>query len=489
MNFPRLLFSSLALTLTLLASSAIIAQTPPKNIYELFGLKSGGCNLDILKDPIRIEEVPEDMPVDFARKKPKELSNEQIENLFISLRQSNLAVKGKPQIIKLANGNTLFSENNKWGLKKQEGLPIIPPGFDMVYADTISGGFSGYTGAKCNYFDESGNKVLPKKYYHVEAVAKSSYIVREAGGYGLIISGKEILPAKMLNIKKETNNGRTYYKIHSEEKGEYILLDDLKTEIPFPFWDNAQFIGQKFLKMTNNLINLETKKCLICEKGYEISILDEENQIAAFNKIGQRVWYLIDFQGNLLTTKPFTYFRKFNQSGTAIAGIRNPDRGPYQISGLINSTGGWVLEPVYQNIYESGNYIVATDGERNTAVFDQKGNPIIPAKKQNVQFIKDDMFVISSFINLPGAEQFRPYRLNIKTGKQEEIGINFLSIRSLKVCNEAFYVITLNRKEKVLDEQFKTVTGVHQRILSNDDGFILGSSHNKRTKQKRNGGI
>ncbi|KAA3623120.1 MAG: hypothetical protein DWQ02_25075 [Bacteroidetes bacterium] len=478
MNFPTLHFRSLALTIILLASSTIIAQTTSRNIYELFGLKAGGCGLEILENPIQIQEVPEDMPMDFAQKKSEDLSNEQIENLFTSLRQSNILVKEPSRIIELKNGNTLFSQNKKWGLKNGEGTTLIIPSFDMVIQDTILGSFSGYKEAKCNYYDKSGKKVLSKDFYHIEAVGKSSFIVREASGYGLIINGKEILSATMKNIKKEANNGRSYYKIHSEEKGEYILLDDLTTEIFFPFWDKAQFIGQKYLKMTNNLINLETKKCLICEKGYEISILDEENQIAGFNKIGERVWYLIDFEGNLLTDQAFTYFRKFNDSGTAIAGIRNQGRGPYQISGLINTNGEWVLKPFYPNIYEAGKYIIATDNARYTTVHNQSGQQIIPGENQNILHVEKDLFVVSPDPNLPGANNYKPFLLDVKTEKKTEINAEFSRIRPIQFCDKPLFVASLGRQEMVLDEEFKPLTEVHQRIISINEGYMMGNTHN-----------
>lgn len=484
MNFPTLIFRSLTLAIALLGSSMIIAQTAPKNIYELFGLKAGGCGLEVLKDPILLEEVPEDITMDFERKKSDELSKEQIENLFISLKNPIFFVQAEPLEIKLANGNTLFSQNKQWGLKNQQGKIILIPQFDLVFPDTIAGSFSGYMDAKCNYYDKTGAKVFSRDYYHIEAIDKSSFIVREAEGYGLFIKGEEILPAKMRNIRKESSNDRIYYKIHSEEKGEYILLDDLITEIPFPFWDKAQLIGQKYLKMTNNLVNLESKKCLICEKGYEISILDEKNQIAGFNKIGEHVWYLIDFEGNLLSNQAFTYFRKFNESGTAIAGVRNQTRGPYQVSGLINTRGDWVLKPFFHSINETGDYIIAVDSDRYTTVFSQNGQQIFEGKNQNIHHVEENLFVVSPFPNNQDVKDSKPYLFNVQTEKKEEINVDFSRIRNMSLCDKNFYVVTMDRQEMVLDENFKPVTGIHQRVMTLREGYIMGNTHNREQNKR-----
>lgn len=473
--------------LTVVFSSLFVTafgQEDPKDIYELFDLKKGGCGLEVLSEPILIEEVAEDYPIGFQQKEREDFSLEEIRSWLSGLSEKEYTIDQGPEKIKLANGNTLFLKNQKWGLKNEKGKTIIKPVFDQVYRDTIAGSFSGYTKAQCNYYDEQGIPLLAESYYHIQAVGQTAFVVRSAKGYGLIVDGKEIIAPNMGGIKKEISNDRIYYKVNPPNKGDYILLDDLETEIPMPFWDKAHFIGEDHVKMTNNLVNLKSAKCLICEKGYEFSILDEENQIAGFNKIGQRFWYLIDFEGNLLTTKKFYYFRKFNDQGTAIAGIRNPNNGPFQISGLIDHEGNWVLEPIYHNLYEAGNYIIGHDADRNVVIYDKKGMPLTTKAVRTVLHIKEDRIIITPVTGVPGAENFEPYILNLKTGKQETIGVKFSRIRPKQFCNKNVYVATQDKEEMMLDENFKPLTGIHQRIFTADDRFIIGSSINKETRQR-----
>ncbi len=469
--------------------STVSAQDNPKDIYQLFQLTKGGCPLEkALPKRLLAEEVPDDFPVGFEEKKEDTISKEELKALFTDFKKAvkNIAPDHSNQTKKLYNGNLCFLKKDKWGIRDPSGQVILNPQFDYVLPDTTAGGFSGYIDGQCKYYNASGQPVIDESFYHISPLDHASFIVRGVNGFGLWKDGELLIEAENKSIRRGISNGEYYYKIHSTKKGAYLLLSDLKTELPFPALYEPHLAGNDYLVYWDNILDLKNKRALICEGGFELAMLDPEYQLATIKKERERELYLIDFRGNLLVPHPLQYISSFNDAGLAIATIKDPERIHGQLFGLIDRQGNWVINPVYERIQGLGDYLVIQNADRKSGVYTQAGKEILPAKYDFITQINGNVFMThqNSPADLGATKKVQV--LDMATQKVIAKDLPYKLLRYTRVCGQTRYVASLMTKgEIILDENFEAITPMHQRFFINEETLVGANVNNQQRRREK----
>lgn len=466
--------------------SPLHAQDQPKNIYELFGLKKGGCSFESLfEESEMVSEIGDGTPIPYPGKVEAPTSREELSLILKEFKKvtANIDDGFDNRQIALKNGTACFKQEEKWGLKNAEGKILLKPQFDYIFSDTLVGGFSGYINGKCNYYDETGKPLLRENYYHISPLDRNTFVVRTLEGVGLILNGKMVVEADKETIQRLTGGNTVYYKIKSALKGEYLLLNDFQTEVPFPAWETAWFSGEDYLVYRNNIFDFKNKRALVCEKDYVFELLDEDQKTASIQRAGDREVYLIDLAGNLTTHQVFTYLGQFNEKGIAMAALRNPGQGRYQLFGLIDRMGQWVLPANYNNIFDIDNYWVIQDADYKTGVLDANGKMILPMEYSFVAQLEGPQVMVTKNTNEGNLLKKESRVINLETGVTLKDGLDYSMLRVFSLCGKKFYLASVQNGEQVLDESFEPVTPIHQRLLVSQ-GYLIGAGVNNQKRRR-----
>lgn len=454
------------------------AQNLPATIYELYGLKKGGCDYDKTEERM-VEEVaemeayppPPPPPPGTMVGTPLEIKQAFSDFRTLASKVANpVTFKDK----KLNNGNICFNENGKWGLKNKSGEVILSPQFDHIFPDTTAKGFSGYIGAFCNYYSPQGKKIVANDYYHIQPLDKTSFIVRSTNGYGLIINGEIKLEANNQMIQRAKSGTDIYYKVRTGAMNEFVLKDDLKTRIPIGFWDTPTFVGENHVLFWNNILDIKNKRKLICEQGFEFKLLDKDAKIAAIKKSRERFYYIIDFEGNIISQEIYSNLQAFNKAGIAAAGIQNTGQGRRfsQKFGLINKKGKWIVPAEYANIYPRDEIWMVANKDRKLGLMNNKGKLIAPVEYDRITSLDDNEYLCTKQTKEGDVTTITAVIFNAKKKKFQKKQYPYLSIRKFKSCNPEHFVATVVGGEQIIDKKLKPITPVHGRIFHHDGKYI-----------------
>lgn len=249
--------------------SALTCPGQPQNHFRTVPPKKGGCSFESLfEEEEVIREIGDDIPIPYPGKVEAPTSREELSLILKEFKKvtANIDDGFANRQVVLKNGNSCFKKDEKWGLKSEEGKILLKPQFDYIFSDTLVGGFLGYTNGKCNYYDEKGKPLLRENYYHISPLDRNAFVVRTLEGVGLIVNGEMVVEPDKETIQRLTSGNTIYYKIKSARKGEYLLLNDFQTEVPFPAWETAWFSGEDYIVFRNNILDLKNKEPLSAKR-------------------------------------------------------------------------------------------------------------------------------------------------------------------------------------------------------------------------------
>jgi hypothetical protein len=467
-----------------LGITAAFGQTPkqPKTIYEFFHLKPGGCKLsgadiiDVAMEAISMVEYEEEKP----NIEPEDLNKvmAQYKPLFKRNSETISRYQKPRKYTTFKNGNFIYAENNLYGLKNMKKEIIIPAKFHTLIPDGDNG-FVAFENQFCNYYSNMGQKILKTDYYYIKHTPKNTFIVQTDKGYGVISAdNKFIIQPGAENIDAENNNGKLYYWIEKNEDIKYYLSENLRDTFYFGEKMFVTFIDADYWKSLGRLINVKTKKYLICESDYSIDILNPKYHIASITENKTQQQYLINFNGNLINTKPFKSIYPYYNRNITIAGITMVDeksKSSSDLFGIINLKGAWVVKPQYLRLdFFNDTLIIAQDKTQLYGIISTKNKIIVPFKYNSINKINESIALgviqqngeyISDVIHLPD-------------NKIIKSGLPYYNINETELCGNSIFIGQGKKLECALNENFEALIpkGYYRIFYGPDKNSFLGKN-------------
>ena len=253
-------------------------------------------------------------------------------------------------------GLAQVTSNYKIGFIDKLGNEVIPCEYEKAedFKDGVAWVRKDY---KWGLIDQQGNEIVPFKYYDLgrfdEGLARASL---EDCGYGFIdYRGNEIIPFKY-DAVRWFFDGVAW--VESDEK--WGLIDKNGHELlPFKYDEVECFIGgEAWVKRDNRLELID--KCgnviLHCERYY-----DEVDKFTdALLRVHDGVWFLMDKQERIITTKPYKFIGDF------VNGLAKVESYDYKC-GFIDKNGNEVIPCIYNcnerfSWWRAGLFEVKLDG-------------------------------------------------------------------------------------------------------------------------------
>lgn len=461
MTHPLIL---LCFSASILASQLLPAQEVPQTIFSLYNISPEGCPLD--------ENIPDKMlsgaGLGAPGFQPEAISGaEDPESYFVKYQEYLATTDDLPAPTrKLKNGNELFSDGKLWGLRDPGGRTILEPQFLHVEQDDE--GFVAYTDGTCRYYNGSNGKpVLSQPFLHVERWGAAEFLVRTAGGFGLVLNDQTVIEPKHKSIFRSSSKNRAYYTIGNQ----YVLLDDFSTIIANPGL-TQNYLDQPYFQTSGNIINTKNKRKLFCdESAFNIELLHPELNLIGIQNKKDKAVYLTDPRGNLLTSQAFAGIQMFNSSGIGAAWISAPgNNNQNYLYGLIDTKGNWVIDPQFQSIFLDNGWWLAQTHEGPVKLFQPDGKPAPNRKgaidKYNTIKLFSPEFALCT---VQTGEKSETDIVNLHSGKVLQKMAPYQSIVTVNPqngpCGKPRYIAKSNESEQILDESFKPITPVHKRFF------------------------
>lgn len=284
-----------------------------------------------------------------------------------------------------------------WGLLNKDGKEIIKPEYNYLKANPENRLImvKRRTDARDLYglYDYTGKKILAEEYHRIEdwdsPPNKKTMIVEKNELVGIVDkTGKIIVPFKYSSIKYEEHGANSYYSIGLNGKTGVMSLAFKEIIAPvyrflFPefeegcdfFYASKDGIKEGWVDRTGKIIlPLIHIDGLVCPDKEGLSRAKTTDSIYVFvNKKGQNVF-----------NKKFRDAGHF-RNGFAFVNEKNK-------YGMINATGAYVVQPVYDDIYDISNemdkrqmYAAKKDGK--WGFLDYAGKMVIPPQydSENVE--------------------------------------------------------------------------------------------------------
>lgn len=471
---------SIALFLSM--TTWVFGQTPdnPRTIFELYNLSSENCPQEVSGlieyAPSEVEEVDELIFEDMEIAEESYGSGPSRAELELRRKRFQEAINNLPKrfetnskwaqhfeqqrsIQQLKSGNYCFREKGLWGLKNAKGKVLIAPKFQFIQTDTFLNGFVGFAETNCNYYDgKKGKPLLKSNYYSINVAPNGSFIVQTKTGYGVISRKNKwiIRPDNIILQTKLINDVLYYFGTTKETKG---FIKTESWDQPYfvkglsAYYNSVKYVDDKYLAFPNLIINLKTKKQLICENGFYLTPLSPDAPIASIQKQHEKKVYLIDFEGNLINSTAFEQIDDFDDNGIGIITIKeNPDQpnSRNRLRGLINSKGEIILEPIYDYIWPTNGHYLVRNKKRLTAIIDRTGKIVIPFQKEKLNVLTHELGLIQK-----GALS---QTVNLNTGQVIKDELPYPNIQTLKPCSgNQYFKGRKGAHYYLLDEQFNIV--------------------------------
>lgn len=457
--------SILALYLSVLSITAF-AQTA--TIYQVLKLTPGGCALSRISYSEQLESTVEFNPP-FSPERNDRVS---LTDIMAHAQPFFKAATHpcQPPVITLGNGNVLFVEKGRYGLKTAAGKVIIPASFLSVVPDGKNG-FVGYGREWCNYYSQDGKKLFSKDYYSIEPTGIHTFIVQTAKGYGVADAlQKEIIKPGYSRIKLLSAKGQNYYKVYGEEDVTFYLSQNLRDTLWVAGIEGIDplILSARYWYVAGNIIDVKAKKRLFCEDSYYIEILDAEQQLA-ITQDRQGFKYLFNFSGQLLTNTKFRSIYGFEKNGLGLASVQI-NQG--DLWGVINANGKWAIQPTYKEISFIDNRLIAatrTDGK--SGIIDIHGKVLLPFKYTRISAASDTLLLAT----VETKDAVLSDLVSKRDFKVIKSGLPYRSIRKSELCGGSAYEVTLQNGESLLDANFRPIPKkVYSRIFYGPEkqGFI-----------------
>ncbi|MBT1708589.1 WG repeat-containing protein [Fulvivirgaceae bacterium PWU5] len=484
-------------------SRKLSQQTTAKTIHQLLGLDAGGCQFTSPKpksSAVSDEQMPavEQGPVTPDSVLEKILREAKPRFLQPSRYADRFTVPG----IVLANGNTLYIENNRYGLKKSDGTVILAPMFDYItpaftYAAPDSAkGFAACVGTGCNYYDADGKKVLATDYAGVLPTAAGTFIIYTQEGVGIVDAAGRTLVAPSfydittlddsryrpvigrdgqgplvptaVNVNGETYKSHFFYRVYTHAYRSFLLSGDVSDTLWLPeskyghelFDVHPHFVSAGHLMIDDMLVNVKTRRKLICEPGYEVRVVNEVRQLASV-VAPDGLEYLVHFDGTLVTPQAFYNIAGVdmyegneaspNPVSVVSGAMPAPGSGidPVTLDGAIDRNGQWVIPPEYSVVSIMGPGVLAGYSGGTIDLFDAAGNKLTAFKYTEISPFGDGLLLVAGE---GGADVVRA-----SSGEKLQHDLPYSKIEAVDFNGVTYYIAEGPEGETVLNETFTPV--------------------------------
>jgi hypothetical protein len=462
--------------------SNIFSQTqqPPKTIYELFHLKPGGCRI-LSSDKMQIDVL---MEVESMSDEKRETVRNDLSPILVDYRplfnrpaELTAIYQKKEAMAVFNNENYIFKENDLYGLKNAQNYPIIRAKFNAIIPDEKNG-FVAYENQFCNYYSMTGQKLLKSDYYFIKRTPKNTFIVQNKAGYGVILSNNNfIISPGFLDIDFVSKDKIMFYWLQKTEDSGFYLSENAKDTIQLNDKGMLQILDADHWIYAGRLINIKTKKFLICELEYFIEIVSPELHLAKISDSKTRLKYLIDFDGNLITNQPFKDIYGFDKKIVGI-GVIKDEKGKSRyyndLYGIIDSKGKWLINPAYRSLYYiNDSLIIARDKNDLCGIINAKSNIAIPFKYKDFNKINESH--VLGVISKDGEINSEVIRLSDR--KIIKTGLHYTRLYSTELCNGTIYLATEKKNECALNGNFEPVCPCYERIFyESDKNSLIGTN-------------
>ncbi len=469
--------------LFLLIACSLSAQNPvdAKTIFELYNLPKEGCTPEngIFAPSEQLSEdddiVFEDQSIDegdYGDNRPKpdqqklQLKFQETLNNLPALLQTNSKwseqFENQRNRQDLKSGNYCFRENGLWGLKSAKGKILIPPTFRYIKTDTIQHGFMGFAETTCNYYSgKKGKKLLESDYFQVRPLPNGHFIVQTASGYGLISAKNEwIIKPENARLSSWTMNDKPFYTGQTQDGRSFLQFENEQEPLFIKnialFSNPVKFLNDEFMVLRNLVINLKTKKQLLCEPGFKITPLGADIPLVTIRKNNGKKTYLIDLNGNIINQQEFAFLKRVDGNKNMIVEIyvdpNNPKRWKTH-SGLINLNGAVLIEPIYKKInYQKGIYWLQNE-KLEHAIADASGNIVLPFKKATFM-VMDEHLVYERIIE-QGTQTDRI--IQVPEGNILKEGTGYFSMQEFKCGNQKYFLAIKRNASNLYNAQFEEI--------------------------------
>lgn len=189
------------------------------------------------------------------------------------------------------------NDDGKYGIKKTDGKEVVPPIYEDVIVDEVSGLVKVQLNNKYGFIDKDGKKVTDIKYDNIATFSDGMCLVQSEKKYGYLdIKGKEAIPLIYANASY-FNEGLARVKQHDK----YGIIDKAgKLIVPFKYDDIYGFKNGR----AGVVLNLEYG--FIDKKGNEIVPVKKMMFLRA--RLASYPAFIIDFKGDFPDAYLFNRF-------------------------------------------------------------------------------------------------------------------------------------------------------------------------------------
>jgi hypothetical protein len=414
------------------------------------------------------------------------------ETYLTELRKLKLAIADLPNFEKtrftLANGDYPFRKGKLWGMKNSRGKVQVKPKFTQIYGDKTAtysidksqNGYVGCIGAKCNYYRKN-KKVLPKDWFYIKRINSSTFIVRGKQGYGVQVNKKMLITPDKSRIRHNVfGQYSAFYFYDKTKRITTVITNEGDSYFINGFIEEIEYLGKDYILLNGELIHRTTKKMLLCDEGFTISIFNVEHKLFLLenkNKV-----YLIDSEGNMIYERSFKKIRNHPDNGHYLVEGYDEGGGSRLNRGLLNGAGQMVVPLKYKYAESKFDYFFVTNHDGESGVLDSLGNVLIPFDRFRTQPINDSLIY-----RAPIPELTKTKVIQLPKGNTLADSLDLARLHREYFCDgEIFHAVSGKGQKETsfyVDKNFQRIgkTNITSRIF---DLKNRGVWHFKDTKMK-----
>lgn len=349
----------------------------------------------------------------------------------------------------LENGDYPFREGGLWGMNNKKGQTIVAPKFSQIYGnemgeyaiDKTQKGFIGCIGDRCNYYQKD-KKVLSEDWFYLRRVNEETFVVRGKSGFGVWQGQKMLIPADKISMKYNVfkNYQAFIFNEDSWEKST-ILTNEGDVYFKSNWIEKVEYLDENYILFYGKLINRKSKKMLICDDNFSISLFHKENKLFILKYEDKQ--YLIDIEGNMVLKEGFNTIKTDLNNGYYRVEGYTKNSSSVKYRSLINAKGELMfpIDQYYIVKVKSGYFILQTV-DNKIGLADKAGNIIIAPEKQIINVLNDSLVWMSNYekvenSNYPKIIDAKIIRLPEGIIVSDSLIGNFLHQDT--VCEKAFY--------------------------------------------------
>ena len=260
-------------------------------------------------------------------------------------RKGNVLQGLKFDDMQVIDDSTLaIQKEKKWGAATIDGKILVEPIYEKVSRSNTNNAFLYKQDDKNGLVGRDGKILVPAQYDSVYALG-DFYIAKAFSGLSIYANGAEIHAADSLNFVSLYTNNILFY-----------VTDTL--------WGAVNTIGEK----------------LVAPEWH--SFIRINDAFVTLIKNGKEVLYSLNNK-KIIADSTYSDFNIFNEEDGSF--LVNTADG----TGLIDATGKLILKPLYDNIFEAGNFLLFSK-DRKTGFATKLGKVIVPPKYDYMQPFDED---------------------------------------------------------------------------------------------------